>query len=142
MLLQLSPTGEIVLALIIMSIIALLVFLIGVFVTKWYAKKKGWEASLKTAVVVNLVWTILFFLIGLIFNIFFGEFGLTASIAILVINSLVGAVIVSKFYDKEFGESFMFTLVVQVILFLIALLLGFIFGITLGLVLIGLLLSL
>ncbi|NVM16838.1 MAG: hypothetical protein HWN80_03925 [Candidatus Lokiarchaeota archaeon] len=50
--------------------------------------------------------------------------------------------IVKKFYDKEFTESFFFTLVVQVILFLIALLLGFIFGINLALVLIGLLVSL
>ena len=142
MLLQLSPVGELVLALIIVGIVALLVFFIGVFVTKWYAKKKGWEASLKTALVVNAIWTLLFFVIGLVSNVVFGEFGMTASIIILVVNSLVGAVIVSKFYNKEFTESFLFTLVVQVILFLIALLLGFIFGITLALVLLGLLASL
>lgn len=142
MLLQLSATGEFVLALIIVSLVTLLVFFIGVFVTKWYAKKKGWEESLKTALVVNAIWTVLFFVIGLISNVVFGEFGMTASIIILVVNSLVGAVIISKFYNKEFKESFMFTLVVQIILFLIALLLGFIFGITIGLVFIGLLLSL
>ena len=142
MLLQLSPLGDFVLGLIGVIIVALIVFLIGVFITQWYAKKKDWEESLRTTVIVNIIWTILFFAIGLVSNIVIGDFGFVAFLLILVVNTLIGSLIFSKIYQREFGDSFLFTLVVQVILFIIAMLSIFIFSITLGLVLIGLLIFL
>ena len=142
MLFQLSPVGEVVLALIILSIVALVVFLIGVYVTKWYAKKKDWEESTRTTLIVNLIWTIFFFVVGLVSYVVIGNFGIFAFLLILVINTLVGSLFVRNIYKREFGDSFLFTLVIQVILFIITMLLIFIFSITLGLVLIGLLIFL
>ncbi|MFX1350178.1 MAG: hypothetical protein ACFE92_16035 [Promethearchaeota archaeon] len=124
--------------LIVLIVVAVLIFLIGVFVTKWYAGRKGWDETFKTALIVNLVWFVLGIIISLIFS--FAMPGLQSwiiDIIELIINIIIGAIVVMKIYNKEFGESLLFVIVIQIILFIIAIILGFILGFIIAMIILG-----
>jgi hypothetical protein len=108
MILQADATGLIAVMFIAAVIVAIIVFFIGVFITKWWAGRKGWDDSLKPALILNLFW--------LVINIALGW--LLYGIIALIINIIVGGLIAAKLYKKENGESIIFCLVVLIIIFI------------------------
>jgi len=119
-------------------ILAIIIFIIGTYVTRWYAKKKNWDDSLSKAFIVNIIWLITGIPISLLIDYLFGAdylFGLIE----LVLAIIIGAIVVKIVYKKEYGESIVFVIVVQIVLFLIALLVAVVLVIILGIVLVALL---
>lgn len=111
-------------------------FFIGIPITKWYAGKKDWDDSSKQAVIVNLFWVIVDIVLIVVFAFTIGT-SLLSDLLVIAIDLILGAVIVSKMYDKEFGESFVFVLVVQIILFVLSLVVAFIIGDIIGLIMVA-----
>lgn len=119
-------------------ILAIIIFIVGTYVTRWYAKKKEWDDSLSTAFIVNIIWLITGIPISLLVEYLFGA-GFLFGLLELVLAIIIGAIVVKIVYKKEFGESIIFVIVVQIVLFLIAILVGIVLGIILGIVLVALL---
>lgn len=109
MILQADMAAYLVALFIVTLIVAVIVFFVGVLITKWWAGRKGWDTDLKPALILNLFWLVINIALGWLF------FGIIA----LVINILVGGFIASKLYKKEMGESIVFCLIVLIIIFII-----------------------
>ena len=92
-------------------IIWIIIFFVGVVVTRWRARKKGWNEELKPALLLNLFW--------LIVGIICGFIPLVGFVISLVINLFVGAWVASKLYEKEYGESLVFIIIVWIFLIII-----------------------
>ena len=92
-------------------IIWIIIFFVGVIVTKWRAGKKGWDDSWKPAIILNLFW--------LIVGIICGFIPLVGFIIALIIDLFVGAFVASKLYKKEYGESLVFVIIVWIFLIII-----------------------
>ena len=135
-------TDEIVIltAFILVIVLAIAMFIIGIFVTRWYARKKEWSDSLLTAFIVNLIWLITNFISSFLVELVFGA-NFLFGIVELVIAIIIGAIVVKIIYKKEFGESFVFVIVVQIVLFLIAIVIGIVLGIIISIILVALLLT-
>ncbi len=127
-------------AFVLVIALAIVMFIIGIFVTRWYARKKEWSDSLLTAFIVNLIWLLTNIPVSMLVDFLFGAnflFGLVE----LVIAIIIGAIVVKILYKKEFGESFVFVIVVQIVLFLIAIIIGVVLGILIAIILVALLLT-
>jgi len=109
MILQVDMASIYLWAFIIAIIAGIILFIIGVIVTRWWAGRKEWSKDWRNALLLNLFW--------LVINIALGWFwwGIIA----LIINIIVGGWIASKLYEKELKESLIFVLVVIIILFVI-----------------------
>jgi hypothetical protein len=119
-------------------IISILMFIIGIFITRWYADKKGWDDSLKSAVILSVIWFLLDLGMDLLFNIM--GLGLVGDLIVLVISVFIGAIVAMKVYDKDFGESLVFVIVILILEFIVGFIIGFILGLVLASVLIAMLL--
>ncbi len=125
-------------AFVLVIALAIVMFIIGIFVTRWYARKKEWSDSLLTAFIVNLIWLLTNIPVSMLVDFLFGA-NFLFGIVELVIAIIIGAIVVKIIYKKEFGESFVFVIVIQILLFLIAILIGVVLGIILGIILVALL---
>ena len=126
-------------AFILVIALAIVMFIIGIFVTRWYARKKEWSDSLLTAFIVNLIWLLTNIPISMLVELLFGA-NFLFGIVELVLAIIIGAIVVKIIYKKDFGESFVFVIVVQIVLFLIAILIGIVLGIILAFLLVALML--
>ena len=135
MLLQVgSEFASIVIELVLTITVPIVIFIIGTYSMKWYAKKKRWSDSIKTAFIINIILLIVSsptnFLIYFIFNDI-----LIALVVSLVINFTLGTILVMRFYKKEFRDSILFNIVILLINFPITFILGLIVGLILILIL-------
>ena len=97
----------------------IILYVIGTFITKWYAKEKRWSSSLIKALIVQLPWLIISLLS--IFTLFFPvNVSLFIPYIKITIISLVGMVVVSRIYEKDLVAAALFIVLIQVILFVIA----------------------
>lgn len=122
-----SEFTGLVIGIVIAITVSIIVFIIGMYTMRWYAKKKGWDDSIKTAFIVNIVLLILNIPINLLFYFQFGDNLITGVIS-LVINIIIGVMAVMILYKKKFRDSFLFVFVIQLILFTITPILSFIKG--------------
>lgn len=117
-------------------IFSILVFVISIYVMRWYTRKKNksyvkvWDTSLKTAFKVNLILLIIDLPIVILFNFLFAE-NLLLNLIIqfyiyIIIDLFIGIIAVTKIYKKKLGEAFDFVIIVQFIIFIIALVLVFV----------------
>jgi len=127
-------------AFILVIVLAIAMFIIGIFVTRWKARKKDWSDSLLTAFVINLIWLLTDIPVSWIVEFLFGA-NFLFGIVELVIAIIIGAIVVKIIYKKEFGESFVFVIVIQILLFLIAIVIGIVLGIIISFILVALLLT-
>ncbi len=128
-----SEFRALVIGIVIALTVSITVFIIGMFTMRWYAKKKRWDNSIKTAFKVNVLLLIINIPANLLFYFYFGDNFVTDIIS-LVINLIIGVMIVMLVYKKKFWDSFLFVFVIQLILFPITLILGFIIGFLLFLI--------
>ncbi|UCC20661.1 MAG: ABC transporter permease subunit, partial [Promethearchaeota archaeon] len=113
-------------------IISFIIFAIGIFNLRWYARKrhkpheKIWDRTLKTSFKVNIIWLIISILIHILLNFLFTE-SIFFDLVVSIINIFIGTILVMFLYKKEFVESVLCVAIVQSILFVIVLLLWLIF---------------
>lgn len=131
--------------------ISIILFPIGIYVMRWYARKKyikdkmiiektypilEWDTSLKTALVINLIWLVISIPIGILLNLMLAQnlflYLLILYCSNIVINIIIGTITVRKVYKKDLGESFNYVAIIQLILFGVGLTLGFAFSLILG----------
>jgi len=110
-------------------IIWIVLFIIGILVTKWRARKKGWNEEWKPAVILNLFWLVVGIVCGFIPYVGF--------IVALIINLFVGAIVASKLYDKKYGESLIFIIIVWIFLIIIYIILFIILIVVIVAIIIG-----
>ena len=123
-------------AVITVIVIALIMFFVGIKVTQWYAAKKEWDSTFRTAAIVNLIWLIIDIPVGIIFTFLF-EDEIIYDLLRFAILIVIGSFVAMNLYKKEFGESFAFIFVIQIILLVISIILGLVIGFILVLVLVG-----
>ncbi len=127
-------------------IISIIIFIIGIFLMRWYARKKEksltreihiekitqvWDKSLKTAVIVNLIWLVIDILIIILFNFLYTD-QIFIDLINVLINIFAGTIIVMRIYKLILRESFLFAAIVQLILFIFTLILSFLITLLLG----------
>ena len=112
----------------IIATINLLLF--DTIITRWLARTKDWNDSFGTAFIVNLLW----FIVDIIINLAFPG-NLLLIIIGFIINLILGAIIVSALYKKDFGESFLFVIAVLIVKFIIVLILVIVLTALLALIL-------
>ncbi len=102
----------------ILSVIitSFIMFIIGIYVTRWISGKKGFDASLRKAVSINFLWLIINLPLSIFFIYLFGD-TLLNDLLVVVIDIAIGSVFVMKFYKKEFRRSLNFVLNINSILF-------------------------
>lgn len=106
------------------------IFIIGIYVLRWYAKKKSkhytnvWDTSLRTSIIINLSWLIISIPWSLTFNFMRVEF-VYIDLILSGINIFIGFLLVIILYEKEIKESFEFVVVIQLIIFIASLAVGF-----------------
>ncbi|MFW9879999.1 MAG: ATP-binding cassette domain-containing protein, partial [Candidatus Thorarchaeota archaeon] len=114
--------GELIAKFIFGVIESIILFLSGIYLIKWYAKKKKWDVSTKTASRVSLLWFVINIPFILFFLYFFGNNlifdPLKISLEIIIISFVV-----ATYYMKNYRESLLLMIVVQALLYLV----GFIF---------------
>ena len=97
----------------------IILYVIGTFITRWYAKEKRWSSSLIKALIVQIPWLIISLLS--ILTLFFPvNVSLFIPYIKITIISLVGMVVVSRIYDKDLVAAALFIVLIQVVLFVIA----------------------
>ncbi|MFW9820487.1 MAG: amino acid ABC transporter permease, partial [Candidatus Thorarchaeota archaeon] len=120
---------------------SILIFLLGIFIIRWYLKKrnvpatKQWDISFIKNIEVNLIWLLINLTVAISLSYFIENlliyFLIQFSFSILM-NGFIGSIIVSVVYKKKFLESFKFIFAIQLILFGINIILGFILTIVFG----------
>jgi len=102
--------------------IIIVLFLMGIFIVRWYARDKGWSPSLLKALITQIPWLV-FTLLPVLLLVFPINKGIFIDLFIIVsqiifITSL-GMLIISVIYEKELLVSLICIIVVQVILFVL-----------------------
>jgi len=113
--------------------VPIIIFIIGIYTMRWYAKKKRWDDSIKIAFITNIILLIPNIPINLLFYFILGD-NLITNVISLVINITIGIIPVMILYRKKFWDSFLFNIVIQLILFPTTLILSFIIGFILSLI--------
>ena len=117
-------------------IITLVMFLIGILITRWRAKKKEWNYNWKPAILLNLFWAIIQLIFYGIFA--FVPFGVYYGIVItLLINIFIGAYVATKLYEQDYKDALVFVLIIQIILFIIAFIVSYLLGTLLMIIILG-----
>ncbi|MBY8989795.1 MAG: amino acid ABC transporter permease [Candidatus Lokiarchaeota archaeon] len=120
----------------------IVMFIIGIYVMRWYAKKKSthytkvWDSSLKTALIMNLSWLVISIPWSLTFN-FMRIESVFIDLIISGINVLIGSIIVIILYEKNLRDSFLFVVVIQLIIFIASIVVGFILTVVMSFFLSG-----
>lgn len=113
--------------------ISTIIFLVGVFLIRWFVRKKQkvqkkvWDTSFKSAIIINLVWLMINIPVRIIFQIFIGE-KLILEFFNASLNIIIGTFVVMIIYRKRFVESLLFIGTTQIILFIIVIMLYLIFS--------------
>lgn len=113
--------------------ISTIIFLIGVFLIRWFVRKKQkvqkkvWDTSFKSAAIINLVWLMINIPVRIIFQIYIGE-KLILEFFNTSLNIIIGTFVIMIIHRKGFLESLLFIGATQIILFIIVLTLYLIFS--------------
>jgi oligopeptide/dipeptide ABC transporter ATP-binding protein len=98
-------------------IIAIILFVLGIFLVDKYARVKDWETSLTKALIINIPWLIVNLALGLVY-LFLAGTNIIIDFNILTFI-IFGINPVMRFYKKGLKDSFLFALVIQIILYAI-----------------------
>ncbi len=95
-----------------------IMFIIGIYITRWVSGRKGFDTSLRKAAIINFLWFIINIPLSIFFLFLFGNI-LLNDLLLIIIDIFIGAVFVMKIYKKEFKPSINFGLNIKSILFLL-----------------------
>ena len=117
-------------------VVAFIIFVLGIIITKWWAIKENWNGSYKPSIRLNLFWLIsnLVLFIPLI-PVTYGLF--IAALITFLINIIIGAFVSSKFYEKTYKESLIFVLFLIIVLFIMWIILYLITTVIVAIILIA-----
>ena len=97
-----------------------ILFLIGIFLVRWYAREKQWSPSLLKALITQIPWLVIQLLSVLIIVFLVNRNMINNLLFIfsqIIVISLIGMIIVRMVYGKKLLTSLVFMIVIQVILF-------------------------
>lgn len=118
-------------------LVSLVMFSIGILVTRWWTVFKNWNDSIKKAGILNLLWLIVNIVFYSIFN--FVQNGIFLALVIsLLIHLFLGSLLAVYLYDKGYKESLVFIATILLYLFIIGIFVGFIALIIISLIFAGL----
>ncbi|MBA7546528.1 hypothetical protein ES705_38920 [subsurface metagenome] len=120
--------GELMNEFIIRFIISIFIFIAGIYLIRWYARKKEWDGSTRTAFMVSLLWLIINIPFELFILYFLGN-NLIFDPLRIVIEILISRIVVAMYYNKKFAESLIFTIIIQALFYIIATIIGFLLGV-------------
>ena len=102
----------------VILVVALIIFVLGIIITRWWAIKENWNDTYKPSIRLNLFWLIsnLVLFIALI-PVVYGLF--IAALISFLVNIFVGALVTSKFYEKKYKESLIFVVFIVINLIII-----------------------
>ena len=120
--------GELITEFIIGFIDSLVIFLSGIFFTRWYARKKRWDDSTKTAFSVNLLWFILNVPLEFFFLYFLGT-NLIFQFLRIVLEMFIISFVFAIYYQKEYSQSLLFLVIVRILLYIVGLIFDQFFGV-------------
>ena len=120
--------GELMNEFIISFIISIFIFIAGIYLTRWYARKKDWDGSTRTAFMVSLLWLIIIIPFELVILYFLGN-NLIFDPLRIVIEILIGRIVVATYYNKKFAESLIFTIIIQALFYIVATIIGLLLGV-------------
>ncbi|MFX1477658.1 MAG: amino acid ABC transporter permease [Promethearchaeota archaeon] len=118
-------------------VIQIVLFIMGSYITRWYAKKKSkhyteeWDVSLKTAMFVNVIWLIINIPVSIIIKLLVFE-NIFIDLINVGLNIATGTITVKLIYKKKIGESFFFVVIIQIVYLIASLIFGFIIAVLLG----------
>ena len=121
--------GDLVFETILILFSSIILFLSGIAFTRWYTKKRAWDAPKRIALRVNMVWLILNIPLAFLILYFLGK-DIIFDLIRVVIEVLIMSVVVMKFYRKNVTESVIVVIIVQALLYLV----GFIFDQLMGVI--------
>ncbi|MFW9874360.1 MAG: ABC transporter ATP-binding protein [Candidatus Thorarchaeota archaeon] len=110
--------GEIFAKFIFGFIESIILFLAGIGLIRWYARKKRWDSSTKTAFKVSS----LLLIINIPFEFFFLYFlgpNLIFEPPRIALEIIIISLVVATYYEKEYRESVLFLIVVQALLYIV-----------------------
>ena len=118
-------------------LVSIVMFMIGILITRWWAIIKNWNNSFKKAGILNLLWLIINVVIYSIFN--FIPYGIFLALVIsLLIHLFIGSLLALNLYNKGYKESLVFIVAILLYLIIIGLFVGFIALIIISLIFAGL----
>lgn len=103
--------------------ISIFVFISGIYLVRWYAKRKNWDPSTRTALMVSLLWFILNISFELIILYFLGN-NQIFDILRITIEVLLLTLIISTFYNKDSTEALFSSAITQGFFYIIATIIG------------------
>jgi len=115
--------GELIYEFFIGFVISIVVFIIGIFLVRAYARKRKWDETIRTSSTVSLFWLIINIFVELPFLYFFGNSIIFDPLKVAT-NIIIISVVVETYYNKKFTESLIFTIIVLVLLYAIATFIG------------------
>ena len=127
MILQVDMATFFLWSIIIAIIASIIIFIIGVIVTRWWAGRKDWSKEWKPALILNLFWLVINIALGWLW------WGIIA----LIVNIILGGWIATKLYEKELKESIIFVIVIIIILFVIFIILVLILTVAIVITVLG-----
>ncbi len=128
-------SNEVIILVVTAVLVAIIGMLIGTFITKLYAGKKGWDKSIGSAAKLNLIWFVINLATGLIVTYVLGSNVYIGYVVELIIDIILGGMIASKLYKKKVSESFRFVIAVLIIQVILAIIMGLFISLILGLIL-------
>lgn len=120
---------------------SILIFLISIYIIRWYSKKKNipsirvWDISFNKNIKLSLIWLMINISIAISLSLFINNiliYFLTQICVYILIDIFIGSIIVRKLYKENLAESFKFVFSIQLILLGLSILLGFILAILSG----------
>jgi len=133
-------SSNLIIAAITIISVSVIIFVIGILITKWRAAMKNLDNTYRPALILNLFWLGVNITIYTIFNFF--PYGIYIAFLIsLGINIFLGSYLASHLYKKEYKDSLAFASVILFFLFLIGLIVGLIVMVIISLVSVGLTIS-
>ena len=127
MIFQLDYASVITLVLISYLGITLILFVVGIFIMQMYASSKEWDKSFKFPIKINIILLAINLAVGIPLSLLYGD-SVVIDFVRFGINTVVGVILVMRYYKKDKVESIQLTLIVQFISFVIAVIFSNIFA--------------
>ena len=130
-------SNNLIIASITIISVSVIMFFIGILITKWRAAMKNLDNTYRPALILNLFWLGVNITIYTIFSFF--PYGIYLAFLISIgINIFLGSYLASSLYKKEYKDSLAFVSVILFFLFFIGLIVGLIVMVITSLIAVGL----
>ena len=127
MIFQLDLATAITIVIVLYLTVSLISFIIGTYIMQTYASLKKWDDSFKIPLKINLICLVISLAIGIPLSLLLGD-NVLIDFVRFGVNTIIGVILIMRYYKKDMGEAIQFTFIIQIVLFLLAVIFGYFFG--------------